>query len=150
LPGEPLQALRLHMSPSSARRQPPNLGLDAGSLPGSQQSRGGGKWNSTRRPLPSGRNGSAFRGCSSGRQKRYLERRLRRYLGQRFESFFLQQRVKQTSRRWLVGAAVLPVNWPYLQTPGAVSPLYRHSAREIRTITERPPDAPRASAWQNA
>jgi hypothetical protein len=53
---------------------------------------------------------------------------------QRFESALLQQRVTQTSSRWLVGAAVLLVNWPYLQTPGAVSPFYRHSAREIRTI----------------
>ena len=40
--------------------------------------------------------------------------------------------------------------YPHSETPGAVSPLYRHSAREIRTITERPPDAPRATAWQNA
>jgi hypothetical protein len=40
--------------------------------------------------------------------------------------------------------------YPHSETPGAVSPLYRHSAREIRTITESPPDAPRATTWQNA
>jgi hypothetical protein len=90
--GEPPQALQLHMSPSSARRQLQNLGSDAGSLPGSQQSRGGGKWNSTRRPLPSGRNGSAFRRCSSGRQKSIWKGDPVGTWDQRFESPFLQRR----------------------------------------------------------
>jgi hypothetical protein len=68
-----------------------NLGFDAGSLSGSQQSRGGGKWNSTRRPLPSGRNGSAFRRCSSGRQKSIWKGDSVGTWDQRFDSPFLQR-----------------------------------------------------------
>ena len=50
LPRERPQALRLHMRPSSARRQPQNLGFEAGFPTGSQLSCGGGK---TRRLIPS-------------------------------------------------------------------------------------------------
>jgi integrase len=52
--------------------------------------------------------------------------------------------IQATRRTWPLVAAARAGRFYFIGIP------HRHSAREIRTITERPPDAPRANAWQNA
>jgi hypothetical protein len=65
-----------------------------GSLPGSQQSRGGGKWNSAPSAAALGPERICLQTVQLGAAKKYLERRLVGKWDQRFESPFLQRGVR--------------------------------------------------------